>query len=247
MIAIVREDHDALRTYTYIGTGNFNSQTSKFYTDMGLFSAKQKVGLEVLEVFNYLTGRSVHKKYSDLLVAPFNMFTNFQKKILDQGKLAQKGHSVQIIAKMNQLEDSGIITSLYKASQQGVKIKLYVRGFCCLRPGVKGLSENIEVISLVGRLLEHSRIFYFSTSDKDPLKGDFYIGSADWMSRNLHDRVEVIAPIKTKEVKKRIWTYLNLLGKDTKNTWYLQANGDYIKKSPNEEFFDSQDFMIKGA
>ncbi len=232
MIVVVRQDPDGIRTYVNIGTGNYNSQTSKVYTDFSLFTCKKEISAEVLEVFNFLTGRSLKQQYNKLLVAPFNMFKRFKKLIHEETELALKGQKGRIIAKMNQLKEPQIIETLYKASQAGVKITLIVRGFCSLRPGVKALSENIEVFSIVGRLLEHSRIYYFGKGQTNPLNGHFYLGSADWMSRNLHDRVEIISAIEEEQHKNKLWDYLNLSISDNRHLWELKSDGHYIQRQP---------------
>ena len=247
LLMVVRQDHDGINTYVNIGTGNYNSQTSKLYTDFGFFTCKKTFSDEVMEVFNFLTGRSLKKNYKKLLVAPFNMFKKFKALINEEIKIAQNGGKGRIIAKMNQLEDPQVIEELYKASQGGVKVTLLIRGFCNLRPGVKGLSENIEVISLVGRLLEHSRVFYFGKGKKDPVEGDFYIGSADWMHRNLFDRVEVITPLGQRDVKQKIWDYLELFLTDNRHSWYLQEDGSYIQSLPakKKDEINSQKLLLK--
>ncbi len=246
MISVVRKEKDGIRTYVNIGTGNFNSQTSKVYTDMGYFTCHYEISREVLEIFNYLTGRSEKLEFKKLLVAPFNMYETFLKSIKNETKLAKQGNAGIIVAKMNQLEDPGIIDALYEASQAGVKITLYVRGFCCLVPGLKGVSDNIKIYSLVGRFLEHSRIYYFSKGKQsDPLKGDFYMGSADWMSRNLHDRVEVITKIAPATLKSYLWNYLDQFGKDNRHLWELKNYGKYAQVKSSKKVFNIQEEMIK--
>lgn len=232
LIMVVRQDNDRLRTYSYIGTGNFNSNTSKLYTDYGLFTCKKTLTDEVIELFNFLTGRSLKQNYNKLLVAPFNMQRNFVEKISREIEAHKKFKNGLIIAKMNALEEPQIIEQLYKASNAGVKIILYVRGFCCLRPGVKGLSQNIKVFSLVGRLLEHSRVYYFRNGAKDPVDGEFFIGSADWMYRNLFNRIEVISPIDQKDLRQILWNDLQMLQLDNRHLWELDGKGQYIQRRP---------------
>lgn len=247
MIMVVRQDNDRVRTYANIGTGNYNSQTSRLYTDYSLFTSDPEVCHEVMEAFNYLTGRSNKKDYKDILVAPYTMFKTFIELIENEATNAKAGKPARIIAKMNQLEEPEIIEALYKASQAGVKVTLLIRGFCCLKPGVKGLSENIEVFSIVGRLLEHSRIFYFRNNTKKPADGHFFIGSADWMHRNLFDRVEVITPIKQKNLKQKLWDYLELTMSDNRHLWELKPDGSYQqRKAPSKkEEINSQAILIK--
>ena len=247
MIVVVRKDLDGIRTYVNIGTGNYNSQTSKFYTDFSLFTCKKEISAEILEVFNFLTGRSIKQQYDKLLVAPFNMFKSFRKFIHREAKLARQGQKGRIIAKMNQLKEAKIIEDLYEASQAGVEITLIVRGFCSLRPGVKGLSENIKVFSIVGRLLEHSRLYFFGRGQSDPLDGDFYLGSADWVSRNLHDRVEIVTQVEQKDLKKKLWDYINLCSSDNRHLWELKSDGHYTQRQPSSksEEINSQLLLLK--
>lgn len=232
LIMVVRQDQDGIRTYAYIGTGNFNSNTSKLYTDYGFFTCRKAITEEVIELFNYLTGRSLKHDYRKLLVAPFTMHKKFAENINREIEAHKKHKNGLIIAKMNSLEEPQIIEQLYKASQAGVKIFLIVRGFCCLRPGVKGLSQNIKVFSLVGRLLEHSRVYYFRNGQKDPSDGEFYIGSADWMYRNLFHRVEVITPIEQKDHRQMLWENLDLLLSDNRHLWELSSDGQYTQRKP---------------
>jgi polyphosphate kinase len=246
MIMVVRQDTDGVRTYANIGTGNYNSQTSRLYTDYSLFTCDPEICHEVMEAFNFLTGRSLKKDYGNILVAPYTMFKTFIKLIEIEKENAKKKKPARIIAKMNQLEDPKVIKALYEASQAGVKITLLVRGFCCLRPGVKGMSENIEVFSVVGRLLEHSRIFYFQNGAKNPVDGRFFIGSADWMRRNLFDRVEVITPIKQDNLREELWDYLSLIQRDNRHLWVLKPNGEYTQRTPKsaKDEVNSQEIII---
>lgn len=163
------------------------------------------------------------------------MFKRFIELIENETKNAQAGKPARIVAKMNQLEEPQIIEALYKASQAGVKITLFIRGFCSLRPQMTGISENIQVFSLVGRLLEHSRIYFFQNAKKVPRQGLFYLGSADWMHRNLFDRVEVITPIKKNDLKQELWEYLSLLERDDRHLWELKSDGTYVQRRPSNE------------
>ncbi len=232
---IVRQENDGeILTYAHIGTGNYHSQTSNLYTDLGLLTCNQKISGEVAEVFNYLTGSSLKTDYKEILIAPINMKSTFMSKIQDEINHAKNGKRSRIIAKMNSLEDEVITELLYEASLAGVKVTLIVRGFCSLKPGIKGLSENIEVISIIGRFLEHSRVFYFSGGEDEPLKGEFYIGSADWMHRNLHNRVELIVPIVELKLKEKLWEFIEIVLRDNRLAWILQSDGSYIQKVPAE-------------
>jgi polyphosphate kinase len=230
---IIRHEHDGeIMSYAHIGTGNYHSQTSNLYTDLGLLTCNKKICNEVIEVFNYLTGSSLKTDYNELLLAPINMKSTFMAKIQQEVKNKKGGKPARIIAKMNSMEDEVITEALYDASRAGVQITLIVRGFCSLKPGVKGLSENIQVISIIGRFLEHSRIFFFANGHENPLEGDFYIGSADWMHRNLHNRVELITPIFDQKLKEKLWEFSDILLNDNRQAWILNENGTYTQKHP---------------
>jgi polyphosphate kinase len=200
VLMVVRRDEDRLRHYLHLGTGNYHPSTARFYTDLSLFTANDELGEEVGVLFNTLTGLSEFKGAKNLLVAPFTMHDQFIKLINHERDLAKQGKEGRIIVKLNSLVEESMIIALYEASQAGVKIDLIVRGICCLRPGVKGVSENIRVISVVGRFLEHSRIFYFGNNGKPKV----YLGSADWMPRNLFRRVEVVFPVLDPALAKRV-------------------------------------------
>lgn len=231
---VVRQEPEGLRCYAHIGTGNYNVATSKFYTDLGLLTAKDQITREVVDFFNYLTGISLKSSYQSLLVAPVNMFSKFRMMIEREAEYAKQGKPAQVIAKCNNLEENDLVISMYQASQKGVEIDLIVRGFCCLRPGVPGLSERIRVISVIGRFLEHSRIFYFRNGMIDPIDGDFFIGSADWMYRNLHARVEAIVPVLDRHLKEKCWEILQLCLKDQRQVWQMQPDGSYIQRKSQD-------------
>jgi polyphosphate kinase len=184
----------------------------------------------LIELFNYVTGRSIKKEYLKLLVAPINMRERFVQMIEQEIAVARAGKPAQIIAKMNSLEDDIICAALYRASQAGVQVDLIVRGFCCLRPGVAGLSGNIRVLSVIGRFLEHSRIFYFSNGAPTPGAGNFFIGSADWMYRNLMVRMEVVVPVETPALKTRLWDILQIMLKDERQAWEMRPDGSYAQR-----------------
>ena len=192
ILLVVRREVEEIRRYVHIGTGNYNSKTAKLYTDLGLLSCRQELGEDLSDLFNFLTGYSQQKSFKKLLVAPVNMRARLVGLIGREVEHAQQGREGKIIAKMNSLVDPDIIATLYQASQAGVQIELIVRGICCLRPGLPQISENIRVISIVGRYLEHSRIFYFQNDGRS----EIYLGSADWMPRNLDRRVEAVTPIE---------------------------------------------------
>lgn len=230
---IIRQEHDGeIMSYAHIGTGNYHSQTSNLYTDLGLLTCNKRVCEEVVEVFNYLTGSSLKTDYKDILVAPVNMKSSFMNLIQREIKNKKAGKPARIIAKMNSMEDEVITESLYEASQAGVEITLIVRGFCCLKPNIKGVSDNITVMSIIGRFLEHSRVFYFANGSDNPTDGDFYIGSADWMHRNLHNRVELITPIFDTKLKEKLWEFIDIILKDNRQVWILNEDGSYTQKTP---------------
>ncbi|MFK8137528.1 MAG: polyphosphate kinase 1 [Bdellovibrionales bacterium] len=224
---VIRKESKGFEFYAHIGTGNYNSKTAKLYTDFGLFTTNRKLTSELVEVFNFLTGLSLKKNYKNLLVSPINMREQFEKLIENEIKNKKEGKRAYIMAKMNSLEDKKIIEKLYKASKSGVKIDLMVRGFCSLKAGVKDLSENIRVTSIVGRFLEHSRSYYFANGSDDHNGAKIYIGSADWMHRNLDNRVEVLTPILDVNVKQLLSNYMELMLQDKSQTWEQLATGDY--------------------
>lgn len=230
---VIRKESDGeILSYAHIGTGNYHSQTSNLYTDLGLITCRPEICSEVIEVFNYLTGSSLKTDYTNLLVAPINMKSGFLAKIQNEIKNKKAGKPARIFAKMNSMEDEVITEALYEASQAGVEITLVVRGFCCLKAGVPGLSENITVISVIGRFLEHSRLFYFANGHENFLEGEFFIGSADWMHRNLHNRVELITPIVEKRLKEKLWEFIQILLKDNRQAWILNPDGTYTQRVP---------------
>ena len=222
---IIRKEKNRLRTYFHIGTGNYNSKTSKTYTDFGLLSCQPELGQDLIELFNYLTGFAKQQSYRKLLVAPVTLRSGIEKLIKREINYAKNGLPAMIIAKMNSLVDPEIIKLLYIASQEGVKIELIIRGMCCLYPQKKGLSENIKVTSIIGRFLEHSRIFWFN-NDGD---AEVFIGSADWMRRNLDRRVEAVTPIEDNKIKKEIKHLLDSYLEANKDSWNMQSDGSYTK------------------
>jgi polyphosphate kinase len=234
-ILVVRQDPDGIRSYAHIGTGNYHAQTSKLYTDLGLFTCDPQITHDVVELFHYLTGRSLKRDYRKLLVAPVNMKDRFLEMIDREIAHQQAGKPARIVAKMNSLEDRKICRELYRASQAGVPIDLIVRGFCTLRPGVPGMSENIRVRSVIGRFLEHSRIFYFRNAAENELDGEFYIGSADWMYRNLQARVEAITPVEQKPLRQRLWEILQIMLQDCRSAWRMNSDGSYTQCQPADE------------
>jgi polyphosphate kinase len=246
---VVRRERDEFRSYAHIGTGNYHSQTAKLYTDLGLITARPEITTEIVEIFHYLTGRSLKADYNQILVAPINMKARFLEMIRQETENAKQGLPSGIIAKFNSLEERGIIEALYEASQAGVKIQLIVRGFCCLRPRLAGLSDNIRVISIVGQFLEHSRIFYFRSGKTNEIEGRFFLGSADWMARNLLGRVEVVAPIEERGSKEKIWEAFQIMLNDKRLSWEMNSDGEYTlnrPSSPSEEI-GSQELLGEKA
>ncbi len=229
---VVRQDPDGIRCYAHIGTGNYHAVTARTYTDLALFTCDPPITRDLVELFHYLTGRSLKRDYRKLLVAPVNMQSRFLEMIDREIEHAKKGRPARIVAKMNSLEERKICRALYRASEAGVSIDLIVRGFCTLRPGVKGLSENIRVISVIGRFLEHSRIFYFRNGADSPAGGDFFMGSADWMYRNLLARVEAVVPIEQPALRQRCWEILHVMLSDRRQAWDMQSDGNYLQRTP---------------
>ena len=231
---VVRQDPDGIRCYAHIGTGNYHVQTARLYTDLGLLTCRPEITEDLVELFHYLTGRSLQRNYRKLIIAPGQMRDRFLAMIDREVEHQHAGRPAHVLAKMNSLEDQRIVRALYAASQAGVKIDLIVRGFCVLRPGVPGLSENIRVQSVIGRFLEHARIFYFRNGAGNALDGEFYIGSADWMTRNLMNRVEACAPIDDRVHRERLWEILQIQLGDQRSAWDLQPDGSYVQRRPGE-------------
>ncbi len=225
---VVREEAGALRSYAHVGTGNYHGGTARFYEDVGVLTANPAICEDISRVFNTLTGATPHADYAHLLVAPVNMRERFVELIRREATNAKAGKPAGIRAKMNQLQDAQIIRELYAASKAGVPIDLIVRGLCCLRPGVAGLSETIRVSSVVGRFLEHSRIYRFE-NDGDPV---LLLGSADWMKRNLNSRVETILPVLDPAVRAEIDDLLEVYSMDNDSAWDCDANGLYHRRQP---------------
>ncbi len=226
---VIRKENNYLRSYFHIGTGNYNSKTAKLYTDIGLLSIDKEIGKDLVELFNYLSGFSKQQNFRKLLIAPINLREGFEKLIQREIHNAKQGKVGKIRAKMNSLVDPKIIQSLYKASNAGVKIELLIRGMCCLYPGKQNLSENIKVISIIGHYLEHSRIFWFFNNNNP----EVYIGSADWMRRNLDRRVEALTPINDSDLKAKLEHLFDLYLNDNYNAWEMNANGEFIQRHPN--------------
>jgi polyphosphate kinase len=232
---VVRREGDGLRSYAHVGTGNYHVKTARMYTDYGLFTCDPTITRDVVKLFHHLTGYSRAPEFDRLLVAPINMRERFVALIEREIEHQRAGRPARIIAKINQLEDLPVCVALAGASQAGVPIDLIVRGFCCLLPGIPGLTENLRVRSIVGRFLEHGRLFYFSNGQSDPLDGDFYIGSADWMDRNLSRRVEAVTPVRPRHLRERLWEDLMVQLEDRRNAWQLQPDGTYLRLQASED------------
>jgi polyphosphate kinase len=216
-LLVVREEHDGIRRYCHVGTGNYNSSTARLYEDLGILSADPELGADMTQLFNYLTGYARDLRYRQLVVAPHALRPRLSELIAGEARLGPAG---RIVMKMNSLVDETLIEDLYRASQAGVQIDLIVRGICCLRPGVAGISESIRVRSIVGRYLEHSRIYHFANGG-GPGHPAFYIGSADLMPRNLDRRVEVLVAITAPELQGRLWEVLSVELEDDRLAWAL--------------------------
>jgi polyphosphate kinase len=244
MAFVIRREEGELRYYAHLGTGNYHPTTTKLYTDFGLLTANPALTAEVNEIFIHLTSLTKPQKLHYLWLAPFALQKEFIRAIRNEAKIAREGRPGVIIAKMNALLDESVIRALYAASADGVKIELIVRGACALRPGLPGLSENIRVRSIVGRFLEHSRIFYF----RNDLAHDVYLASADWMNRNLFRRIEIAFPVLDKALKKRVITEgLHPYLKDNTNAWELDSDGQYQKRKPRarQARFSAQQHLMQ--
>jgi polyphosphate kinase len=228
---VVRREPDGIRRYVHIGTGNYNSRTARLYTDVALFTCSPSIGADVSDLFNSLTGISRQRLYRKLLVAPANMKERFLELIDRECRNASAGRRGRIIGKMNALVDSEVIDALYRASQAGVEIDLIVRGICCLRPGLPNVSDRIRVMSIIGRFLEHSRIWHFHNGGND----EFFIGSADWMPRNFQRRVEAAVPVEGPVLQERLRTLLETCLEDNRQAWDLDADGRWVQRKPRGE------------
>lgn len=225
---VVRREPDGIRRYVHVGTGNYNSKTARLYTDIGLFTCQSDIGADLTDVFNLLTGFSRQREYRRLLVAPANMKGRFLSLIAREAEHARAGRPARIVAKLNALVSPDVITALYEASRAGVDIDLVVRGICCLRPQLPGVSDRIRVRSIIGRFLEHSRIFYFANGGDET----FFIGSADWMPRNLERRVEVIVPVADRLLQQRLFALLETCLADNRQAWELAPDGTWHQRRP---------------
>jgi polyphosphate kinase len=227
---VVRRDEDnIIRRYVHLGTGNYNPQTARLYTDIGFFTAKSEFADDVTLLFNHLTGNSATPMYRKLIVAPTRMQPFMIERIEREATNQQAGLKSRIVAKLNGILEPAVVKALYKASQAGVKIDIICRGICALRPGVVGVSENIRVISIIDRFLEHSRVFYFENNGQS----EVYVASADWMDRNLSRRVEVAFPVEQPDLKTRLIDEILAISlADTSKARVLKPDGNYVRVQP---------------
>ena len=239
---VVRQEGEGIRRYVHLATGNYNAVTSNLYEDLGMFTADKTIGTDATDLFNFLTGYSAQNSYKKLLVAPVSLRDKLEALILREIEIAKSGKRAHLILKANAIVDARIIQLLYMASQTGVKVDLLVRGVCCLRPGIKGISENIRVISVVGRYLEHSRIYYFLNGGKE----EIYLGSADLMSRNLNRRVEVAFPIEEEAHIRHIRdTILAAYLNENARVRFMQSDGSYIRNQvKDQQTVDIQELLM---
>ncbi|MEO6845858.1 MAG: polyphosphate kinase 1 [Chthoniobacterales bacterium] len=242
-LLVVRKEGEIIRRYAHIATGNYHPSTARLYTDLGMLTCREELTNEVSEVFNILTGVAKYPGMKELAVAPFDLFDRFQALIQNEIQHAIAGNPSGIYLKMNALVEEGMIEALYRASSVGVPVRLLVRGMCCLRPGVPGVSENIEVRSIVGRFLEHSRVYHFENGG-DP---KCYLGSSDWMPRNLFRRVEIVFPIHAPGMKNHLQEILNWYWQDNVKAKVMSQDGTYHKRVTNEPPFDVQSQFVADA
>ncbi|MEB6060613.1 RNA degradosome polyphosphate kinase [Staphylococcus pseudoxylosus] len=240
---VVKRINNKLTSFVHLGTGNYNDKTAKLYTDMGIITTNNEIAEDAINFFNYLSGYSIKPVYNKLIVAPFDIRDVFLARIDNEIKTHLEHGNGKIIMKMNSLTDKDIILKLFEASCAGVKVQLIIRGICCLKPGVAGISENIEVVSIVGRFLEHSRIYYFHNNGEDKI----YLSSADAMTRNMIKRVEILFPVEDKAIASRLLNYMNLQLSDNQKGRYQDQNGDYHYIENNLSPLNSQAYLMNEA
>jgi polyphosphate kinase len=245
VLLVVRDEGGPPRTYCHIGTGNYHARTARLYTDLVLLTCDEEIGDDLVNLFHFLTGYAPDQQYTRLVMAPRDMRRTFEERIRREVELHEVGGGGRIIAKMNALDDPGIIKELYRASQAGVRVDLIIRGHSRLRPGLPGYSDNIRVISIVGRFLEHDRIYYFHNQG-DP---EIFIGSADWRERNLNERVEVVAPVMDVALKDRLVQILHYALNDNRLAWELHPDGRYVQRSPaaDEPVVNYHELLMRDA
>jgi polyphosphate kinase len=238
---VVRQEGNEIQRYVHLATGNYNAATARLYTDIGIFTADDQIGADVTDLFNYLTGYSRKQDYRKLLIAPATLRNRFADLIRREIEHQQQGRGGRLIFKMNAIEDAPMIRLLYRASQAGVQIDLIVRGLSSLRPGIPDVSENIRVTSIVGRFLEHSRIYYFGNGGQE----EIYLSSADFMPRNLTRRVELGFPIRNKTLLARLKQILDVYLSDTAKSWYQQPDGTYVRPTERNPKSESQVKLLR--
>ena len=241
---VVRKENDSLVAYSHVGTGNYNGQTARLYTDLGLFTCQNKLARELMKGFNYLTGMAGGSEFKQILVSPLNLKQNLIEMIEKEALLAAQGKTGKIIIKVNNFDDVDVAKALYKASQAGVDISLIIRGYSILIPQIKGLSENVRIVSILGRHLEHSRIYYFGDGRKKLSEGRFFMGSSDMMRRSFHERVELVAPVESQALKDKLWDYLELMLDEKCSRWEMQTDGTY-KRFHGKNYFDIHTQLIE--
>jgi polyphosphate kinase len=244
VIQVLRVDHDGLRRYAHIGTGNYHAGTARLYSDLGLLTCDPAIGEDVTELFNYLTtGLKPARRYKKILTAPKHMKVGLLKRIEREIERHSAERPGRIRFKTNALEDEDITKALYQASQAGVQIELIVRDTCRLRPGIAGLSETVKVISIVGRFLEHTRIYYFQNGGEE----EYFIGSADLMGRNLQSRVEVLAPVEDPALREELAAILDTQMDDQRSAWDMASDGSYAQRRAEGVEEGCQQLLIKAA
>lgn len=238
---VMKQDKTGIKYFTQIGTGNYNASTSSLYTDISLITSNEDIGKDAVEFFQNMGIDNLYGEYNNLLVAPVSLKNTLLDLIKEEIEKAKAGEETSIFLKMNSLTDRQLIDALKEASQAGVKIKMIIRGICCILPGIEGKTDNIEVISVVGRFLEHSRIFCFGTDENMKM----YIASADWMTRNTENRVEIAAPIYDQKIKNSIYDTLRIMWKDNLKARILCSDGTYKKPEIKEgdELIDCQNYL----
>jgi polyphosphate kinase len=242
-ILVVRKEADGIRRYVHLGTGNYNARTARLYTDVGLFTANPSVGADASDLFNSLTGFSRQTLYRKLLVAPADLRSGFIELIRREADFGRAGKPARIVAKMNALVDPEVIEELYAASRAGVQVDLIVRGICCLRPRMGGLSENIRVVSVIGRFLEHSRLWSFANGGSP----EYYLGSADWMPRNFDRRVEAVVPVEAPELQQRLASLFETYLNDDRQAWELESDGTWRQRPGAHPETASHDIFLRHA
>ena len=240
---VVRRETEGVVSYAHIGTGNYNASTARLYTDMGILTCHPDICADMADLFNVMTGYAVKDNYRELLVSPDSMRRRLIEQIQNEIAVSAQGGEGEIIMKCNQLVDRKIIRALYMASMAGVRVRLLIRGICCLRPGLPGVSENITVKSIVGRFLEHARVYWFRNAGTACM----FMGSADMMSRNLDRRIEVLTPVLDENIRKTLLDILRLQLADNMQAWELRGNGEYVRLHPaeGENSVNSQEMLLK--